>query len=821
MSEAQEFRHILVIEDRKGRRIISLEDNNYTLGRDSNNPIVIYDYQVSRTHATLVKKEDNQGCAYRIVDGDLQGKRSTNGILINGHSTLSHELKHGDTIRFANEAKANYYIIATESGIDLFNPDDLGNLNARSTLTSPTTQTMISKQEEKVENPQDQEELIRLASFPELSPHPIIEVDWDGNITYLNPAASIKFENIYEEKLNHPILADLLVESNNRQGNLFLREVKIGAEVFEQYVHYLSEKKLIRSYIFDFTKRKQAEAQLRESEARYRAILRQTSEGIILAYAHNKKIIEVNGAYARMIGYTPEEIEEMTLYNLIASDLQLFNQDLARIAERKQDTLAKYIHRCKDGTFLNLECNISLISYQNKEIFSIVVKNVSEATNNINSSSYYHFHDSLTHLANKNLFNKQLDISLSYAKRYQYFMGLIVVEINGLDGFRELRGEEETNKFITNLAQTFESCLRTVDLAARWDENKFVALFSRIRGPRDPAKIAKRMSMVFEQYIQQQKGNTDLDLNIAMVVYPLDGDTGEKLIKSLMLSLQQSKNNLPNNAGWSGFKISPKTASLLRLENLIGSAIQEKQFYLCYQPQLNLENNHLMGMEALLRWNHPELGKVTPQHFLRLAEETDFMLPLGVWILQTATAQMKQWLDAGLSFAPVTVNISSRQFNQDSFVDLVATILRETGLPPEFLELEITENSLLQNIEFATQSLKQLAELKVRLCLDNFGVGSSSLGHLQQFPFNTVKISPSVVGKLDANLGFNSLISAIVSFSQGYNLRVVAVGVEKPAQVELLKSLGCSQIQGNLFSNPLPTQDASAFLQKGSFKISL
>ncbi|MBE9223277.1 EAL domain-containing protein [Cyanobacterium stanieri LEGE 03274] len=818
MSETQEFRHILVIEDRKGRRILSLEENNYTLGRDSNNPIVIYDYQVSRTHATLVKKEDTQGSTYRIVDGDLQGKRSTNGILVNGHATLSHELKHGDTIRFANEAKANYYIIATESGIDLFNPDDLGNLNARSTLTSPTTQTMISKQEEQ-ENPQDQEELIRLASFPELSPHPIIEVDWDGNITYLNPAASIKFENLYEEKLNHPILSDLLVESNNRQGNLFLREVKIGTEVFEQYVHYLSEKKLIRSYIFDFTKRKQAEAQLKESEARYRAILRQTSEGIILAYAHNKKIIEVNGAYAKMIGYSPEEIREMTLYNLIASDLQLFNQDLARIAERKQDTLAQYIHRCKDGTLLNLESNISLISYQNKDIFSIVVKNVPEVNQGIHNSNYHNFYDSLTNLANKRLLEKQLDIALSSAKSYQHFLGLITLEIKGLDSFKRVRGEEETNKFLQNFAQTFESCLRSFDLAARWDENKFIALFSRIRGPRDPAKIAKRISMVFEQYIQQQKGNTDLDLNISMVVYPLDGETAEHLLQSALISTDQGNYDESNVVSWSGFRISPKTASLLRLENLIGSAIQEKQFYLCYQPQLNLADHSLMGMETLLRWNHPELGKITPKHFLRLAEETDFMLPLGVWILQTAAAQMKQWSNQGLSTSPVTVNISSRQFNQDSFVDLVATILRETGLPPQLLELEIMENALLQNPTLAASSLKQLSDLKVRLCLDNFGVGGSSLGHLQQFPFDTVKISPSVIAKLESNHGLKAFVRAIVSFSQGYNQRVVAVGVEKNTQLELLKGLDCTQIQGNFFSSPLTSQEATTFLEKGDFHL--
>ncbi len=819
MSENQEFRHILVIEDRKGRRIVSLEESNYTLGRDSNNPIVIYNYQVSRTHATLIRKMDdeNEGFSYRIIDGDLQGKRSTNGLLINGHSRISHELKHGDSIRFANDAKANYYIIATESGIDLFNPGDLGNMNSKSTLTNPTTQTIISKQnDESSSSPEDQEELIRLASFPELSPHPIIELDWEGNITYLNPAASIKFENIYDEKLNHPILDGLLLESNNRQGNLFLREVKIGTEVFEQYVHYLSEKKLIRSYIFDFTKRKQVEAQLRESEARYRALIRQTSEGIILAYAQDKKIIEVNNIYAKMLGYTEKEILELFLYNIIGDNLQTLNHDLAQILENKQDFTSEYLHRRKDGSLLNLECSISINNYQNKDVFCIVVKNPNTPKFDMDYANYSAFHDMLTNLPNQRLFHEQLDIALSNAKRYQYLMAVIVVEIYQLKEFQEIRGKEETDKFIKYFTQTFQSCLRAGDLGARWDETKFISLFSRIRGPRDPAKIAKRMSTVLDQYIQEQKGNIDLKLNVGMVIYPLDGDDTATLVKNALISLEQNKNPLVPNFGLTGFSISPKTASLLKLESLIASAVKEEQFFLCYQPQVDLTTKTLIGMEALLRWNHPELGKLTPQHFLRLAEETDFMLPLGIWILKTATAQMEQWQKDGLFTGCLGVNISGRQFNQSNFVDVVKTILNDTGLAPEKLELEIGENCLLQNPDFSAQTISQLHELNVRLCLDNFGVGNSSFGYLQKFPFSKVKISPSIITKLVPDSRESSLVRAIATFAQGHNLKVVAVGVEKQEQLELLKDYNCIEVQGNLFSDPLSSEDANIFLKKGN-----
>ncbi|MBL1209739.1 EAL domain-containing protein [Geminocystis sp. GBBB08] len=820
MSEVQEFRHIFVIEDRKGRRIVSLEESNYTLGRDSHNPIILYDYQVSRTHATLIRKmdSDSDGFSYRIIDGDLQGKRSTNGILINGHASISHELKHGDTIRFANEAKANYYIIPTDSGIDLFNPDGLDRINAsRVTLTNQSSDTMIGKQQES-SNPEDQQELIRLASFPELSPNPIIELDWDGNITYVNPAASIKFDTIYDDKLEHPILSGLLAEYNNRQGNLFLREVKIGAEVFEQYVHYLSEKKLIRSYIFDFTKRKQAESQLRESEARYRAIARQTSEGIFLAYASNKRIIEANDSYLNLLGYSIEEISNLTLFNIIASDLSDFNQDLTHVLETKEDLTKQYLHRCQDGSLINLESSISLISYQNKDIFCFVVRNTN-SVDIINSSNDQVFHDYLTHLPNQKLLNEQLVVAIANAERYQYLMALIVAEIGNFQAFKDNNNQENINKLIKNFAQTIQSCLRVGDLIARWDENKFMVLFPRIKGPKDPAKIAKKMSSTLEQFLQEYSSNIPLSLNINLAIYPIDGDELSLFIKNSLLSLEQNKT--VNNAisGITGFNVSPKTASLLKLENLIGSAIKEQQFFLCYQPQIDTQTAKLTGLEALLRWDHPELGKVTPRHFLRLTEETDFMLPLGIWILQTATLQMEAWEKQNITPLPIGVNISARQFSQPNFVETIEKILEQTSLSPQFLELEITENSFLQNPELAYKTLAQLSALKVRLCFDNFGSGNSSLIYLQKVSFDTVKISPSLINLLEQNVKHKAFIQSIAVLCQGYGTRLVAVGIEKLEQMELLRDLGCTEIQGNLFSRPLPSKEATIFLHKPEYNI--
>lgn len=821
MNELQEFRHILVLEDQKGRRVISLGEDNYTLGRDSNNAIVIYDYQVSRIHATLIKKKDNEtnDFSYHIIDGNLQGKRSTNGIIINSKAVITHDLRHGDTIRFATEAKANYYIISTESGIDLFNPDDIGKITAsKPSSTESTRDTVIAKPNENNNSDnKDQEELIRLASFPELSPNPIVEIDWDSNITYINPAGAIKFDTIYEEKTNHPILNGLLEEYNNRQGNLFLREVKIGTEVFEQYVHYLSEKKLIRSYIFDFTKRKQIEASLKESEARYKAVVRQTSEGIFLAYANNKRIIEANNAYCRLLGYTNEEISQLTLYNVIANDIKDFNVDLDNVLKTKEDFVAEYIYRAKNGSLINLESSVSLISYRGKDIFCFVLRNLNTRKQLDDGLSQGNFYDSITQLPNKKLFLDHFNIAIANAQRYQYLTAIIMVEIENLDKFKEAEGQYKLEQLLENFADGFKSCLRSGDLASHWKDYKYVGLLSRVRGSRDPAKVAHRMSETLKRYIQTENNDIKLTLNMSMVVYPLDGEDQSSLIKNALISLEQNKNQTSqDDSENSGFAVSAKTASVLKLENLITNGIKEKQFFLCYQPQININTKTITGIEALLRWNHPESGILLPRQFIKIAEDTDLMIVLGKWVIYTACNQAKQWRDNGLSDVPMSINLSPKQFQQPNLKEFMEKTLRQTGLPPSQLELEITENCIVKNPQLAGQRIEELRDLGIKICLDDFGTGNSSFGYIEQFKFNTIKIDQNLIVEYDHHPKQNALISAIIMLADGYSLRVVAEGVEKLEQVELLRNLGCEEIQGYLYSRPLTFQDTANFLQRGN-----
>ena len=305
-THSQPFYHLVVIEDRKAKRIVSLEKYVYSLGRHLSNAIIIDDHQVSRHHATLLRLTDEiDGHFYKIIDGSLEGSKSTNGVFVNGRPCLSHPLKHGDLIEFGSRAKAFYLVVSQELA---FNLVQLGQTAPIEDYASEKEFkiTLTSEEDEQYR----QADLVRLASFPELSPNPIIEIDWEGNIIYLNPIASTKFAEIYQTK-EHPLLAGLLNRSPQQQGNLFVREVKVGQEAFEQHVHYLSDSRIIRSYLFDVTEYRQAEAARRESEQRFRNAFEFAAIGICLVSPEGKFLL-VNSSVCQILGYSKSELLNLT-----------------------------------------------------------------------------------------------------------------------------------------------------------------------------------------------------------------------------------------------------------------------------------------------------------------------------------------------------------------------------------------------------------------------------------------------------------------------------------------------------------------------------
>lgn len=543
--------HVLIVKGKNFNQTVFLEHSTYSIGRLSNSSIVLPFESISRRHATIIRKKIHlQSDSYWIVDGDLEGKQSKNGVAVNQKKCIVRELKHGDTIEFASELKAYYYIVSNLELVSKLAPleaEPAPRQTAPPIAKKQYQPTLISA--DSLEK-RDREELLRLASFPELSPSPIVEVSWDGNIVYLNPAASNRFPTLYEQRLKHPILSGLLPQESDGQGKLLVREVKIGQKVFEQYIHYLPERQLVRSYIFDFTERKQTEIALQESEKRYRAVIRQTREGIFLVDAATKQILEANAAYCHLLGYNLEETLELALYDVVALDREIVELKLQQLLVNQQDFVEETRHCRKDGSLVSVEVSVSLISYYKKEMFCFVVRDITERKRFEERLQYQASHDSLTGLPNRTLFNEQLSTALANASRHRNLMAVMFLDLDRFKSINDTLGHGVGDLLLQEFATLLKSCLRAGDTIARWGGDEFTVLLPTISGADEAANISKRILKALTQPFQLGEHQLNISSSIGIALYPEDGTEAESLLKRADAALYRIKEEGRNNYGF-------------------------------------------------------------------------------------------------------------------------------------------------------------------------------------------------------------------------------------------------------------------------------
>ncbi|MDD2310476.1 MAG: EAL domain-containing protein [Desulfuromonadaceae bacterium] len=424
-------------------------------------------------------------------------------------------------------------------------------------------------------------------------------------------------------------------------------------------------------------------------------------------------------------------------------------------------------------------------------------------------------YDALTGLPNRSLLHDRLMLTIAQAARDQQLVGVLFLDLDRFKTINDALGHRVGDKLLKAVARRLTACIRESDTLACLGGDEFVAVLAGVNCAEGITVAARKILMLISEpvYIDGQEIYTSGSIGIA--VYPMDGDDSYTLLKHADLAMYQAKEMERNNFQFFSSEMNIKVLERMLLENSMRKALEREEFFLVYQPQVDARSGRITGMEALLRWQHPDLGLLAPDKFISLAEETGFIIPIGEWALQNACRQNKAWQDQGLPAVRVAVNLSAKQFGQYNLDEMIAATLMETGLEPEWLELEITESAIMKNAEHTAIILRKLKKMGISLAIDDFGTGYSSLAYLKHFPISRLKIDRSFVRDITTNPDDAAIAEIIIAMAQTLKLSVIAEGVETRDQMELLSFNNCVEMQGYLFSRPVPAEQFALLLRDG------
>lgn len=424
------------------------------------------------------------------------------------------------------------------------------------------------------------------------------------------------------------------------------------------------------------------------------------------------------------------------------------------------------------------------------------------------------YYDALTGLENRDLFYDRLTQALTLASRTKKTAAVLFISIDRLKLINDTLGENYGNKLLKALAKRLKGCVRKSDTVARPGRDEFMILLPEIRRAEDAALIARKIFASIESPFNLKKHELFVTVNIGISVYQNDGDNAKALLNTSYTALQRAREIGKNTYQFYSPSLTEKAFERMVLENNLQHALQREEFIFHYQPQIDLSSGQITGLEALARWQKPGSHLIYPDNFIYLMEETGLIIPLGEWALRTACMQNKAWQKAGLRPVRVAVNISARHFHEQDITHTVSRVLEETGLEPKFLELELTESIFLKNLERTVKALKVLSGMGVNISIDDFGTGYSSLSYFKYFPINKLKIVEPFISSVSFNPTDEVIARAIIALAHTLNMKVVAEGVENNEQLKIIRSLHCDELQGNIFSPPVPAEEASKLLAR-------
>ena len=573
-----------------------------------------------------------------------------------------------------------------------------------------------------------------------------------------------------------------------------------------------TENRLLRASITDISERKRAQAQM----GKLSRALERTGDAVIITDRFG--VIEyVNPAFEAMSGYSSQEALGKNP-NIIKSgkhDAGFYKQ-LWETLLSGEDYRGVIINRKKDGTIYYEEKTISPLRDDKGDISNFVAtgKDITERIQTQEKLHHLAHHDVLTGLPNRTLFIDRLTQGLLHARRHGYALAVMFLDMDRFKVINDSLGHDTGDQLLQEFGKRLVACVRSSDTVARLGGDEFTILLEDMADPDDVATVADKVINTLSTPFVLDGRELFMTTSIGVSVFPGDGDDVRSMLKNADTAMYRAKELGRNNYQFYSADMSNRAMERLAMENHLRRALEKNEFVVYYQPKMDYRSGKIVGAEALIRWQHPEQGLVSPAEFIPLLEETGLIVEVGEWVLKTAIAQSVAWKKTGLPDICMSVNLSARQLVQAGLVDAVSDIFSEYDLQPGDLELELTESMIMNNAEKTIEILNSISQLGVSFAVDDFGTGYSSLAYLKRFPIQMIKIDRAFIKDIVTEPEDRSIVNAIIAMSHSLDIDILAEGVETEQQAMLLEQYGCYYMQGFLFSKPLPAEEFAELLHR-------
>jgi len=608
--------------------------------------------------------------------------------------------------------------------------------------------------------------------------------------------------------------------------------------------------------IHDIDDEVRAEQTLQQVEHEHRLILEHATIGI--SFLKDRVVTRCNHKFAELFGYQPEELIGTGTQRLHRSeeDYGRIGRDGYRRLKRGLVYESEEILRHRDGSELWADLRAKAINPDDLSQGTIWIamdisrrkraeialnearqhleERVKERTRELYDAMkdlhqeiadrriaeerirHLAHHDPLTGLPNRSMLEERMMSALLQAERNNEIVAVLFIDLDRFKTINDSLGHQEGDQLLKHAASRFKQCIRSTDIVSRLGGDEFVIILDHLDSRENIDLVVEKVRDKFRQEMQLGLQEVIVTLSIGVSVFPHDGTEPRTLLKNADAAMYHAKEKGRNRYQFFDPHMNESVSERVTLEHALHQAIREQQFQLYYQPQVNLTTHEIVGVEALVRWVHPEKGMISPMDFIPLAEDTGQILELGQWVLQEACHTAQRWQEAGLPAISMSVNLSALQIQSDDFLAQVKAALQDSRLDPHRLDLEITESSIMRNVDETINKLTRLHELGIQLSIDDFGTGYSSLSYLKRFPLDKLKIDRSFVSEIDVDQDDAMICNTIISMAKSLNLSVVAEGAETNAHLSCLRAYGCDIYQGYYFSKPLPESEMAALLQRYS-----